>query len=625
MAMMQRGGGDAVRRAAPARRGGAVARARRCKAWMLPGFSDPGQKRRPVARAPALPGGIAFLSLAALLFFALSAFAPARAETRQADLALGLAGVVSWSAQQPFIDVMKTARPFFGHKPGEWGGADHDDLRARGLVDAHGWPTAIPPDLRAIGTVFLNDMTEDAVSLAGKYRLTYAGQGIIELGGRARNTRRAAGQMTFDYTPGGGAVILNITKTDPDDPIRDIKVVKIGNAERLAEGAIFNPDWTRRIAGFGMVRFMDWMATNDSAQSAWADRPVIADATWSDKGVPVEIMVALANKLQADPWFTMPHLATDAYMRRFAEYVLRHLDPGLTAHVEYSNEVWNWQFQQTRWAEEQARGRWGQDHAGDQFYALRAAEMARLWRGVFDAGGAPDRLVTVISTQTGWLGRERDILAAPLYVAEVPGNRPPAEAFDAYAVTGYFSARLGDEDKADTLHGWLRDSLSMAEAAADAQGLSAEARAAHVAAHRYDHAVALAARELRDGSVTGDARGSLAELFAEVFPHHAEVASRHGLDLLMYEGGTHVVGIGKVAADDALADFFMYLNYTPEMGRLYRELVAGWAAAGGQRFNVFADVYPPNRWGSWGALRHLDDQNPRWDALTAPSPVQGAE
>lgn len=29
----------------------------------------------------------------------------------------------------------------------------------------------------------------------------------------------------------------------------------------------------------------------------------------------------------------------------------------------------------------------------------------------------------------------------------------------------------------------------------------------------------------------------------------------------------------------------------------------------------FVDVAPPSRWGSWGALRHLGDMNPRWATL----------
>jgi hypothetical protein len=51
------------------------------------------------------------------------------------------------------------------------------------------------------------------------------------------------------------------------------------------------------------------------------------------------------------------------------------------------------------------------------------------------------------------------------------------------------------------------------------------------------------------------------------------------------------------------------------MGALYAELLAGWQLISDQPFNAFVDVYHPVKWGSWGALRHLGDNNPRWDAL----------
>ena len=84
----------------------------------------------------------------------------------------------------------------------------------------------------------------------------------------------------------------------------------------------------------------------------------------------------------------------------------------------------------------------------------------------------------------------------------------------------------------------------------------------------------------------------------------------------MYEGGTHVVGLGSQVDNEALTDFFHHLNYTPEMGALYTDLMAGWEAVGGQLFTHFADVYAPTKWGSWGALRYLSDDNPRWDAVS---------
>jgi len=51
------------------------------------------------------------------------------------------------------------------------------------------------------------------------------------------------------------------------------------------------------------------------------------------------------------------------------------------------------------------------------------------------------------------------------------------------------------------------------------------------------------------------------------------------------------------------------------MAKLYEELLTGWVASGGTLFNAFVDVAPASQWGSWGALRHLADDNPRWNML----------
>ncbi|EEW26704.1 hypothetical protein [Rhodobacter ferrooxidans] len=511
-------------------------------------------------------------------------------------LALGLAGINDWSVQQPFLDVMKTARPWVGHLPGQWGGMENPSLVAGGWLDAAGWPKAVPPKVTGLATLILTDLPEDAGGVAGRYLLRYQGKGTLKLEGRAADQQAASGEIRFTYTPGEGAVILTLTATDAADPLRGITVVREDRQAAFDAGAIFNPDWLDRIRGARGLRFMDWMATNDSTLAKLADRPKPDDFTYARNGVPVEVMLALANELQADPWFTLPHLAEDALVRFYAEAARDSLAPGLRAWVEYSNEVWNGQFAQSRWAAAQAKARWGNDQAGVQFYGLRAAQVAEIWAQVFGAQ-AKDRLVRVIATQTGWLGLEDQILDAPLLVAE--GGKPPVQSFDAYAVTGYFSALLGSDFKTPQVRQWL----------AESQGAAKDAK------HRYDRAIARAAAELRDGSETGDASDSLAQVLGEVLPHHAAVASARGLRLVMYEGGSHVVGYGAEVEDADLTAFFQALNYSPEMGALYDELLAGWARLTDAPFNGFVDVYRPTKWGSWGALRHLGDDNPRWRAL----------
>ncbi|MCX7566451.1 hypothetical protein OS189_08870 [Sulfitobacter sp. F26169L] len=534
--------------------------------------------------------------------------------TPAGEIAVGLAPITDWAAQQPFIDIMKTARPWLGHLPGQFGGIEFAALVEAGHIDADGWVRSLPRDAGSVGTMILTDLPEAAApSLEGRYVLRFDGGGVVEPTGRARNIRYGRGEVRFDYTPGPGSVEIRIQRTSSSDPVRNISVVREDRLALWESGAVFNPDWTARLAPFETLRFMDWMETNNSTQSRWQDRPQTGDASWAHHGVPLEIMLALANGLGKDIWVNIPHLADDAYVKAFAQEIRAGLDPAQKVYVEYSNEMWNFQFAQTRWAEEQAKERWGKTDVGTQFYAMRAAEVARIWSAVFK--GNESQLVNVISTQTGWLGLEENILAAPLAVAE--GAPKPAEAFDAYAITGYFGGILGLEARREQVTNWLDESLSRANNAVTAQGLTGAARQKALEATQYDYATAVAAQELTDGSVSGVDADTISDLRDRIWPYHADVARKAGLDLLMYEGGTHVVGIGAQVDDERLGAFFRHFNYTPEMGALYSALLEAWNGVGGKLFNAYADVYVPTKWGSWGALRHLDDSNPRWDALVA--------
>lgn len=544
----------------------------------------------------------------------------AQAEPVQSTLGMGLAGLSDYSTQHPFIDHIKTARSWTGHLRGQWGGWEHNQLQEGGFLDENGWPKSIPSELEAVELLILTAQPVEAVSLGGRYRLTYTGKGEIVVRHNAQNPQYAPGEIWFDYTPDGeGLVGVAITRTDPSDPIRNISVVREDQIALFEAGEVFNPDWLALLDGVSLVRFMDWMATNNSALAHWSDRPEPGDYTYTWRGAPVEVMVDLANRLGADPWFTIPHLADEEFNHKFAELVRDRLDAGRRAHVEYSNEVWNWQFMQAQWAHAEGQARWGKnvEDAWVQFYGMRASQMARTWREVYgDAAAA--RLKLILATHTGWTGLEVSILDAPEWVAEDPkNNRPPAEYFDAYGVTGYFDGTLGRDDTPPKVLDWISKSRADAEAAGRAEGLGAAALEAYVAEHRFDTAVELAEQQMRDGSVTGRVEGSLKEIKELLFPYHAKAARDRGLELIMYEGGTHVVGLGEWMEHEALNEFFIHLNYTEAMGRLYDELLKAWTDTGGTTFTAYFDIGRPGKWGSWGALRHIDDSNPRWSSLKA--------
>ncbi|WP_281967833.1 hypothetical protein [Roseovarius nanhaiticus] len=537
-------------------------------------------------------------------------------EAGRAGVSFNLAPINDWSSQQPFIDVFKTGRRWIGHLPGQWGGRNYTSLAEAGLLDANGWPTRIPGDLGSIGTVLMTDLPEEAEALAGRYVLRFDGDGIVEVSGRARNVRYGGNEVSFDFAPGPGPVDIRIQRSDRQgsgDYVRNIRVMRIDLEDLHERGALFRPDWIDTLRGARTLRFMDWMNTNNAGSAAWEARAQAGDFSYTRAGAPIEVMMALCAALEAEPWLCVPHLAEDSYARQMAQAVRAALPDGRRVHVEFSNEVWNWQFAQTEWADAQARALWGVADRGAQFYGLRAAEVARIFSEVFAEDRA--RLVNVIATQTGWLGLEADILTAPLAVAD--GWDAPAAAFDAYAVTGYFGHVLGSDKRRGLVAAWLEQSRAAAEADGRAAGLMGDGLDDYVTRHRYDLASRLAAAELRSGAETGDSQDTLADMIQRIWPYHAEVAQRHGLALTMYEGGSHVVGLGLQVDDAALTEFLVHFNYTAEMGALYADLMDGWSALKAGPFNQFNDLSAPGKWGSWGAMRWPGDRNPRWRAIEA--------
>ena len=525
--------------------------------------------------------------MACAIVFATPVVAEVQPAIESPALAIGLNEISDWSPQQPFIDLMRTARPWIGHLPGRFGGFEFERLRAEGYLDEHGWPVAVPSGVEALESFVLTDQPSEAKGLIGRYVLSYEGIGRVRMTGAVSNVRYRPKEIGFDFVPGKGLVGIRVDRIDPmktGDYLRNIRLLREEHIPLQELGMVFNPDWLRHVQDMRALRFMDWMGTNGSEQTTWKGRPQEHDAFYAYYlgGVPVEVMVDLANEVGADPWFNMPHMADDDYIRRFANYVRDHLDPRLKAYVEYSNEVWNWQFAQAGWAMEQANARWNME-GGDgwvQIAGMRAAQMAQIWTEVF-GDATKDRLVRVIGTQTGWLGLEESVLGSPNWVAEDPAHRPPFSYFDAYAITGYF----GLDGDADIMSLRILDWLDVSE----------------------DFATQALAQELRDSSVKA--------LITKYYPYHAAVAARHGLDLVMYEGGTHVVGVESWTENERLTDFLTRFNYSPEVAGIYREILDGWRDAGGTLFNAFLDVYSPSRWGSWGHLRHLEDANPRWDVL----------
>ncbi|RSK38884.1 calcium-binding protein [Rhodovulum iodosum] len=506
-------------------------------------------------------------------------------------LAFNLGTPTDYGPGMQFLNLMDLMRQWRGHEPGSFGDMKQSDLREGGYLDESGWVTEIPEGIEKVGTLWQwSGQPEFAEARKGVYVLTYEGEGRLELNGDARILSEEQGRIVFESEE-GRSFALNIFETDPEgtgDYLRDIAIVAEENLDLYEAGARFNPDWLDLIEDARQIRFMDWGDTNNSHAVSWEDRSRPGGA-WGDQGVPVEYMVQLANEIGTDPWFTMPHMADDDYIRQFATYVRDNLDPELTVRVEYSNEVWNWAFDQTSWLKRQALEEWGTPDIY-AYHAMKATQTALIWEEVF-GDAAEDRLVNVLGTHTGIPNITKRLLEARVWQENDPdGFVDPTTVFEEVAVTTYFGASI------------VKNQTHRAELLAAIQDPDVDA---------MDYL----AEKLMDPDYGGSIPARQLKL-----ERHAEFAAERGLNIVAYEGGQHVhhsFAIRTLTEEETelLTDFMSDFVRSEQMADLYEASWESWSQVSDGPYMQFGEVSGQDRWGSWGLSQSLDDDNPRLQRL----------
>lgn len=498
-----------------------------------------------------------------------------------AVMGTNLSVIADWSSEVATGDVFKNARAWFSGSDAQWQDEAPLDL------DDQGWVRSLDP-----GQVARTIMLSDGVRYPpGDYVVSHEGTGTLEYRYSGHTDVVKAdgpGEDVLVLDTDVGGISITILDTEQGDYLRNFRVSIPGGAceanpnKSCASNADcgqsvcnkfagenppqFNPDFVESVRSYGVLRFMDWMQTNGSKQQAWNDRPVPNDSSYTKRGVPVEVMVALANQTEKDPWFCMPHLADDTYVERFATYVRDNLAPGRKAYVEYSNEVWNDLFEQALYARNQGKslGIGSSDFEAQLgFYARRSTEVHKIWEQVF---GGSARLVRVTASQgsNAWVSNA------------ILGYKDTAAHTDVLAIAPYFGSEMGEPD-----------------AVARVQNMS------------VDQLIT----ELRDQHVPQAVRA---------VGEHARVAAARNVELVAYEGGQHLVGTGSNVENDDLNNLFDAANRDPRMKDVYARYLKGWRQFGGRLFVHFTSCGVPTKYGRWGAREWMAQPRaaaPKYDAI----------
>lgn len=498
-------------------------------------------------------------------------------------IGMNLAGIADWEPGFPYKNLMLGARPWMtqyatGETP--W---DTDACEIRELNE-NGYPKQVPftaPDTdrpQVYFTLIPNRRPP------GRYVVLWDGDGELEPMLAASVVEREAGRMIWNVNPGPNNTYLGIkiTRSNIDDPVHNVRVVEEEFANDDLEAEPWLPEFLEFCAPFHALRFMDWAGTNNSVQSDWSHRKrpdfmtmvssggnpeamsrrALERAQFFGGGVALEHMIELCNRLKTDCWICIPHLANEEYMRNMAELVLAELDPSLTVYVEYSNEIWNWQFQQAQWMlrsteaaaplEAQGLNPWedkearrGKDHP-ERIAALFRRAFA-IWEDVW--ANDQERMVRVVAVQHAWF----DATQRTLRWCMANGGA------DALSPAGYFS------------------NLSSA----------------------YDEWEQLG-DQLTADRVMEDTRLGLTESIKQM-RENAALARDHDVRFIIYEGGQHLQPRGQ--ADVPYNVGIAAAQTHPLMYDFYMELLRAHAEEGCDLFAAFSSVGEQGaRWGSWGHL-----------------------
>jgi len=524
----------------------------------------------------------------------------------------------------PFVDIFRTARPF------------HEFSDVEVEFDKQGWPTKIPKG-KKVYTLILQSLPRGAIPY-GKYTVLYDGIGSIAYDGLAKRVAFSANKDIIDIRPENSTVnrlILRITDTSKSDPIRNIRVIMPGG---ICEGTptvrvegksdcafgyyrsfasmlkdrnriVFNPDYLRLLSNFKVLRMMNFMEASQHIPRScykfkdeafnkcvtqplhWSQRATLDDSVWGGshrtdavlkQGVPIEVLIELANVVNAEPWFTIPHNATDDYVEKFAEEVKKKLNKNLKAWVEYSNETWNGRF----WAAHYVRNK-GRElkldkdenpfREGFRYYSKRAVEIFKIWDGIFEDN--TKRLIRVVGSYQNSTDLSRNILK----------YEDAYKHIDALAIAPYFHAC------ASRAHRSCKNILTIPTLLSDVKSVD----------------------DIFD-VLTNESDPYAAPATYKLIRDQAKLAKEFDVTLVAYEGGQHLAvnwsdKSKSQTENNQLNKLFASANKDPRMGKLYGELLTTWKSSGGTLFNMFNMPQTWHRWGSWGIKSHLNQ--PREEAI----------
>jgi hypothetical protein len=477
-----------------------------------------------------------------------------------------LSGVVSYSPESAFVNLAKRSLQWTTN--GLW--PEAGNTIANSSLNHNGY-------LKGGVTGWSAVLWDLPLAVSGDYVLRYDGTGTVALSdngfGGVVQTGSTSGRVTATLT-NARFLLIHISSNSSTSPVTNIRVTKAA-LENSSE--VFDPEFITNWEKFNTLRFMDWMVTNASPIKFWqsssgdfnnATAPKASDYSYAFKGVPVETMVALSNRIHANPWFCMPHEADDNFNTQFATYVRNNLTSDLKPFVEYSNETWNsggYPFTvQYGYVNNMGLQAWPtlpSWEAGQKYHARRSGQIWTLWEQVYGGSAAIIRVMGGFVGHANQYWTDLKLLTDNVY-----------QKTDAININFYFGHDIGSSSNPVSNVNEVFQKIPAAKS-----GLYFD----------MDNLRNLLANDTR-------------------YQH---------IKIVAYEGGQHLAQSQDGAPHQILID----ANRDSRMGTEYTDMLNNWRQRGGTLFCNFSSTSVPSRYGSWGVLErqtgNASNQRIKYDAI----------
>lgn len=408
------------------------------------------------------------------------------------------------------------------------------------------WPTFIPK-----GSFVTYIPSIRGYCRAGDYMLTIEGAGKLQL--RLGNQKI----YTFDgitnqpiivplpFNPKQG--LLDILEVDPINPLKNVRLQCPG----VDTSQLFHPDFIEMHKGFDTLRLMDWQKTNTSKEVEWIDRSTrVAES--------LESGIELCNTVTANAWVCIPHMASDDYVAQMARLVATKLNSKLKVYIEYSNEVWNWNFASSQYNLAQSKIT-GISYVAQ--YIRRSVQIQKIWA----INNTTNKIVRIAAWQFANM-----FMLNGMFKQAIESEKA---RFDVYAVAPYVTPRGANFQLLNEL----------------------------LLAGRED-----AAKE----AVFDICNWILKNQFEDYLKQWMDFGIAHGnAKLVAYEGG-----IGFVTDKEPMLTFLLKMHRDTKIASLLSRFLETL-----QPFMdmacYFTNISTYGKYGAWGARENIDDNSLKWVTL----------